>query len=239
MKPCMICHRLPPPSNYITSYSTVLLPALPCNLTLDLCSLHSSHNSSRAVSLACQPFSSDTWDICPHYSFQTRDFQLGAILLPRWLFSMFTNISSSSSSFFFFTLSTIYFLLGYSQLTNSVVIVSGEQWRDPAIHIRLSIQPYIYIYPFYPKRPSHPGCHNVEQKMAGIVSSVQSLSCVWLFAISRTAACQAFLSVTNSWSYVHWVSDAIQPCYPLLFPSPPTFNLSQHQGLLQGVSSSH
>ena len=28
---------------------------------------------------------------------------------------------------------------------------------------------------------------------------------------------------------VHWVSDAIQPSYPLSSPSPPAFNLSQHQ----------
>ena len=29
--------------------------------------------------------------------------------------------------------------------------------------------------------------------------------------------------------HVHWVSDAIQPSHPLSSPSPPTFNLSQHQ----------
>ena len=33
--------------------------------------------------------------------------------------------------------------------------------------------------------------------------------------------------------YVHHVSDAIQPSHPLLSPSPPAFNLSQHQGLWQ------
>ena len=38
---------------------------------------------------------------------------------------------------------------------------------------------------------------------------------------------------------VHWVSDAIQPSHPLSSPSSPAFNLSQHQGLFQGVSSSH
>ena len=32
-------------------------------------------------------------------------------------------------------------------------------------------------------------------------------------------------------THVHWVSDAIQPSHPLLSPSPPDFNLSQHQGL--------
>ena len=35
--------------------------------------------------------------------------------------------------------------------------------------------------------------------------------------------------------HVHWVSDAIQPYHSLLSPSPPTFNLSQHQGLLHGA----
>ena len=37
----------------------------------------------------------------------------------------------------------------------------------------------------------------------------------------------------------HWVSDAIQPSHPLSSPSPPTFNLSQHQGLFKWVSSLH
>ena len=37
--------------------------------------------------------------------------------------------------------------------------------------------------------------------------------------------------------HVYWISDAIQACYPLL-PSSPAFNLSQHQGLFQRVSSS-
>ena len=37
----------------------------------------------------------------------------------------------------------------------------------------------------------------------------------------------------------NWVGDAIQPSHPLLSPSPPAFNLSQHQGLFQWVSSSH
>ena len=34
-------------------------------------------------------------------------------------------------------------------------------------------------------------------------------------------------------THVHRVSDAIQPSHPLSLPSPPAFNLSQHQGLPQ------
>ena len=40
-------------------------------------------------------------------------------------------------------------------------------------------------------------------------------------------------------THVHWVGDAIQPSHPLSTPSTPAFNLSQHQGLFQSVSSSH
>ena len=40
-------------------------------------------------------------------------------------------------------------------------------------------------------------------------------------------------------THVHWVSDAIQTSHPLSPPSPPAFNLSQHQGLFQWVSSLH
>ena len=38
---------------------------------------------------------------------------------------------------------------------------------------------------------------------------------------------------------VHQVGDAIQWSHPLLAPSPPAFNLSQHQGLFKWVSSLH
>ena len=40
-------------------------------------------------------------------------------------------------------------------------------------------------------------------------------------------------------THVHQVGDAIQPSHPLSSPSPLAFNISQHQGLFQWVSSSH
>ena len=40
-------------------------------------------------------------------------------------------------------------------------------------------------------------------------------------------------------THVHRVSDATQPSHPLLSPSPPAPNPSQHQGLFQWVNSSH
>ena len=72
--------------------------------------------------------------------------------------------------------------------------------------------------------------------------SVQSLSCVWFFVTPWTTACQASLSITNSQSLLKLMSaESVMPwnhlllCRPLLLlPS-----ISQHQGLLKWVSSSH
>ena len=58
------------------------------------------------------------------------------------------------------------------------------------------------------------------------ISSVQSLSCVWLFAIPWTTAHQASLSINNSQSLLKLTSiSLVMPsnhfilCHPLLFPS--------------------
>ena len=48
---------------------------------------------------------------------------------------------------------------------------------------------------------------------------------------------QQLLELTQT--HVHWVGDPIQPSPPLSSPSPPAFNLSQHQGLFQSVRSLH
>ena len=80
--------------------------------------------------------------------------------------------------------------------------------------MRLYTNPRIYKY-----------CHCVQ------FSSVQSLSCVWLFATPWTAERQASLSITNSWSSPKFMSiESVMPsnhliiCRPLLlllsvFPS--------------------
>ena len=78
-------------------------------------------------------------------------------------------------------------------------------------------------------------------KRCNSLSSVHLLSRVQLFVTPCAAAFQAFLSITLELAQTH-VSrscDAIQPSHPLSFPSPPAFNLAQHQGLFQGISSSH
>ena len=70
---------------------------------------------------------------------------------------------------------------------------------------------------------------NTSPYILQIICSVQSLSCVQLFAIAWTAARQASLSITNSWSLLNPMSiESVIPsnhlilCYPLLF-LPSTF----------------
>ena len=79
------------------------------------------------------------------------------------------------------------------------------------------------MFPLFP--PSI--CH------ATLFSSIQLLSRVQLFATPRIAACQASLSITNSWSSLRLTSiESVMPssrlilCRPLLLLPP---NPSQHQ----------
>ena len=97
---------------------------------------------------------------------------------------------------------------------------------------------YAYFF-FFSGLLAYQRSRKIELTGAGLlltrVSSV-TWSCLF-FATLWTAARQASLSITNSQSllkHVH-VSDALQPSHPLSSPSPPAFNLSQHQGLFQWV----
>ena len=76
-----------------------------------------------------------------------------------------------------------------------------------------------------------------------LFSSVQSLSSVRLFVTPMDCSTPGLLVHYQlpefTQTHAHWVSDAIQPSHPLWSPSPPAFNLSQHQGLFKWVSSSH
>ena len=74
-------------------------------------------------------------------------------------------------------------------------------------------------------------------------SSVQSLSCVQLFATPMNCSTPG-LPVHHqlpefTQTHIHWVSDAIQPSHPLSSPSPPAPTTFQHQSLFQWVNFSH
>ena len=79
--------------------------------------------------------------------------------------------------------------------------------------------------------------HNGSIQFSTVAQSCPTLATPW------TAAHQAYLSVTNSQSLLKLMSfESVMPfnhlilCRPL---APPAFNLSQHQGLFQWVSSLH
>ena len=67
------------------------------------------------------------------------------------------------------------------------------------------------------------------------ISSVQLLSCPTLgdpMDCSMPAFPVHHQLLELAQTHVHRVGDAIQPSYPLSSPSPPAFNLAQHQGLV-------
>ena len=79
--------------------------------------------------------------------------------------------------------------------------------------------------------------HGLSGTLILLLSSV-TRSCPTL-CDPMDCACQASLSITNSWSLLKLkVSDAIQPSHPLSCPSP-ALSLAQNQDLFQWVSSSH
>ena len=91
------------------------------------------------------------------------------------------------------------------------------------------------IQPSRPLLSPYPSAFNLSQHQ---FSSFAQL----FFVTPCTAAHQASLSITNSWSLFKLISiESVMPSNHLILlsPSPPAFNLSQHQGLFKWVSSSH
>ena len=89
-------------------------------------------------------------------------------------------------------------------------------------------------------------CVLKEQKLISLgsvlsVHLIQSLSRVWLFAIPWITACQASLSITNSWSLLKLMSiESVMPsshlilCCPLLLlrPIPPSIRVFSNESTL-------
>ena len=74
---------------------------------------------------------------------------------------------------------------------------------------------------------------------SAFLSSVQWLSCVWLFATPRTAARQSSLSITNSWSLLRSIellmpSNHLILCHPCLLPASvfPSIRIFSNKSLL-------
>ena len=67
----------------------------------------------------------------------------------------------------------------------------------------------------------------VSQSSCSVVSDSDPMDC-------RTPGLPAHCQLPEfTQTHVHCVGDTIQPSHPLSSPSPPTINLSQHQGLFE------
>ncbi|CAN0512729.1 unnamed protein product [Rangifer tarandus platyrhynchus] len=87
------------------------------------------------------------------------------------------------------------------------------------MYIYISVYVYVYIYQF-----------------SSVQFSSRSQSCLTLCnpMNSSTPGLPVHHQLPEfTQTHVHQVSDAIQPSHPLSSPYPPTFNLSQHQGLFK------
>ena len=80
---------------------------------------------------------------------------------------------------------------------------------------------------------SSPILSPLKSSVSGVsVGSVQSLSCVWLFATPWTPGFSVHHQLPElAQTQVHRVGNVIQPSCPLSSPCPPAFNPSQNQGL--------
>ena len=132
-------------------------------------------------------------------------------------------------------------------------------WCHPAISS--SVIPFSSCPQSFPASGSFPKAYNsiflffpppcVFGRSSGHQSgNLKTKSCCCLVAQSCPTLCDPMdcsmpgLPVHNqlpefTQTHVHRVNDAIQLSHPLLSPSPPTHNPSQHQSLFQWVNSSH
>ena len=89
---------------------------------------------------------------------------------------------------------------------------------------------YVLFHTYLLSRRRHTRCTSVT----GVQTCALPISTLWNpmnCSMPGFSVLHHLLELAQT--HVHWVSDAIQPSHPLLYPSLPTFNLSQHQGLFQ------
>ena len=115
---------------------------------------------------------------------------------------------------------------------------SGSPYLVPSLS-----QKHLKFYQAQHLQYRHSNCHRKIQFSASSVqfSSVAQL-CLTLcdpMNCSTSGLPVHYQLQEFTQTHVHWVGDAIQPTHPLSSPSPPAFNLSQHQGLFQWVSYLH
>ena len=106
--------------------------------------------------------------------------------------------------------------------------------NQPCLCIDFELLASINLRLFFFKPPGGLPCHSKLIVTSMIV--IQSISCLTLcnpMKCSMPGFPVPHYVLKFAQTHVQWVSDAIQPFRPLSPPSPPSLNLSQHQGLFQ------
>ena len=180
-------------------------------------------------------------------------FPLETNLRKYWsekVFPMLSPRSFMESCLMFKSLSHFEFIFVHSVMVCSHAIYLHSAYQLAQHHLVKRLFPILYFCLPCQRLIDH-GC--VGLFMGSLFCSIDSCVCFCTNQFSSVAQlCPTLcdpvdcstsgLPVHNqlpdlTQTLVHWVSDAIQPSHPLSSPSPPTINLSQHQGLFKRVSS--
>ena len=131
--------------------------------------------------------------------------------------------------------------------TSPIPKASGTVSAIKATHILATTSPeWLPMIVSSQKTPSSspwlPEWFHISQPSVGSVQSSHSVmsSSLWPHGLQHARLpCPSPKLPELTHTQVHPVGDTIQPSHPLSTPSPPAFNLSQHQSLFQWVSSSY
>ena len=187
--------------------------------------------------------------VIPFSSYQQSFPALGSFPTSQFFASGGQSIGASASASVLPMNIQDWFLLG---LTGLISLLSKRLWRVLQHHgLKASI---LWHSAFLMVQLSHPYMTNEKTIPLTIWTFVNKMMSLLFQFSSVTQPCPILCNPMNHSTpglpvhhqlpestqiHVHWVGDAIQPSYPLLSPSPPALNLSQHQSLFKWVSSSH
>ena len=133
-------------------------------------------------------------------------------------------------------------------------VVPHSEWAYPILHVHLFMQRHI-VYCMYQKEklPGFTKSKIVTRWLVLLTLYKLNMKIINMY-ISSVQSCPTLYDLTDcsipgfpvhspllelAQTHVHQVSDPIHPSHLLSSPCSPAFNLSQHQGLFQWVSSLH
>ena len=152
------------------------------------------------------------------------------------------KIIENSLKFYILSILLYYFLLHNSKKRRKAGKMKGEEgsskrnchlMRITKIYLpkKISNSTFISIRP--------PMKEGILQAILQFSSVTQSCPTLWPHGCSMPGLPVHHQLPEFTQTHAHWVGDAIQLSHPLLSPSTPAFNLSQHQGFFKWVSSLH